>query len=129
MIRLAALALALLLAAIPASAELTGPSGRCSGLAAPLVAMGYQKLTVSSASVGLAAGSYATSAGVAVAAFASVETAAINARDDGTAPTTSVGLPFAAAETFWICRSSIAAVRFIAQAGDATLHVVFFRSP
>lgn len=128
LIRLAALALALMVA-LPASAELTGPSGRCAGLAAPLVPMGYQKLTVSSASVGLASASYATSAGVAVAALASVETAAINARDDGTAPTTTVGMPFASAEAFWICRSSIAAVRFIAQAGDATLHVVFFRTP
>ena len=130
-LRVAFLAAALVGAlAGPTAAEITGPSGSCSGLTAALVPLGYQQLTVSTTAVSLSKAQYDRAAGVAVAAFAQIASNGISVRDDGTAPEASTGLPFAAADKFWICRSSIAAFQAIRSGGaDGTLNVIFYRTP
>ena len=130
-LRLALVAAALTVAfAAPVAAEITGPSGVCSGLRAALVPLGYEQITVSTTAVSLTQSQYARAAGVAVAAFAQVASNGISVRDDGTAPTASVGLPFAAADKFWICRSSIGTFQAIRSGGaDGTLNVIYYRTP
>ena len=49
-------------------------------------------------------------------------------RDDGTAPTPSVGAPLASGGTL-IYSGRLSALRVIAQSGSPTLNIAFYRSP
>ncbi|HEY7294248.1 MAG TPA: hypothetical protein VH916_04360 [Dehalococcoidia bacterium] len=96
---------------------------------AHLVPMGYQQigagtlasatpLTVPSDSAGRAA-SYA---------FIQVDTANVRWRDDGTAPTASVGVQLASAGSFWYA-GTLSAIQFIAVSGSPVLNVSYYRAP
>lgn len=54
-----------------------------------------------------------------------VETAAIRWRDDGTAPTASVGMPIAAAQCFNY-EGTFATLRVIAQTGSPVVNISFY---
>jgi hypothetical protein len=58
-------------------------------------------------------------------AIISVETNAIRWRDDGTAPTASVGMPVAVGQTF-IYSGNLSAITFIPQTGSATMDVSYY---
>lgn len=55
-----------------------------------------------------------------------VETQAIRYRDDGTAPTASVGMPVPAATCFTYS-GSLPAIQFIQQTGTAVLDALYYR--
>jgi hypothetical protein len=88
-----------------------------------LVAKGYAQLSVttsallSSVSGGIPAG--------ATSALIDFEGNAVRWRDDGTAPTTSVGMPLPVGQ-FMTFNSSLTALRFISQSGTAVLNVAFY---
>src|SRR5579864_6785505 len=85
-------------------------------------ALGYQQLSVTSgAAVSLTVPNGATTAVV------SVETAAVRWRDDGTAPTTTVGMPIAAAAAPFVYSGALSAIQFIAQSTTATVDVSYYR--
>lgn len=56
-----------------------------------------------------------------------IETNAIRWRDDGTAPTATVGQPTAVGQPLTICDVSLAAVQFIPQTGSATVDVSYYK--
>jgi hypothetical protein len=91
---------------------------------ASFVSLGYCQLSVTTAvlvstcSGGIPAG--------ATRALMVTETAAIRWRDDGTAPTTSVGYPLAVAAHQTIM-GNLPTLQVIAQTGTATVNFVFYR--
>ncbi|HEX6038902.1 hypothetical protein [Longimicrobium sp.] len=129
--RYAGLALAVLLPllfAAPAHAQVS----TCPGMTIPLSPLPglSQQITVSTSSIGFTAGNI-TSAnqGNAVLAVVSVQSAAIRYRDDGLAPTSSVGHPVAADTVIVVCgRAAVLGFRAIRSGGsDATLDVSYYR--
>lgn len=54
-----------------------------------------------------------------------IDTAAIRWRDDGTAPTASVGMPVAAGQCFYYS-GTVAALRVIAQSGSPVVNISFY---
>ena len=56
-----------------------------------------------------------------------VSGAAVNYRDDGTAPTSSVGMPAAVGAEFFLSQANLANIQFIAQTGTATLTLSFYK--
>lgn len=118
------LALAAGLAALalcaPAAAQIGTP-----GL--QLVPLGYCQLTsvdastlVSSCSGGIPAG--------ATTALIVAEAQAIRYRDDGVAPTATVGMPLAVGVTI-LYPGTLGAVRVISQTAGAKVNVLFYKSP
>ena len=81
--------------------------------------LGYQALAVSSAAVSL------TIPAQSRIVYLYVETNDIRWRDDGTAPTATVGSPLKA-DTDLIYDSDLTKVRFIAQGADATVHCHYY---
>jgi hypothetical protein len=111
------LCLALLALASPArAATITEPA-----LAVPL---GYCQLSVTAAvlvstcSGGIPAG--------ATFAWITPETAAIRWRDDGTAPSATVGNPVAAGQQL-VYGGLLASLQVVAQSGTSTVNVAFYR--
>lgn len=113
------LALALLACYAPASAN---PPCTTSGELGPV---GFQQLTVSTTSTALTVPTNAVFAVVIVA------TNAINARDDGTAPTATVGMPYGAGfpQAFTICGSAaLSGTKLIRRGGsDAEVDVSYYK--
>lgn len=75
-------------------------------------------------------GASLTSAGIPLGATAvviSVETAGVRWRDDGSAPTATVGMPIAAATVPYLYNGTLSALRFIAQSGSPILSAAFYR--
>lgn len=100
-------------------------SAQCPGIerfAVGLRPAGHQQLTVSDTAIGL---TVPTSLRVRLAVV-SVQTDAIRSRDDGTDPTAAIGTPWAIAEKFYVCRASLASVRFIRQTTDAILDIDYY---
>jgi hypothetical protein len=114
-----ALALALLAPLTqPADAQ---PQNSRNGYIAPL---GYCQLT----SVSSATAVSSCSGGIpqrAAWAVICIETAAIRYRDDGTDPTTSVGMPLAAGQCMGY-RSKLSALKVIAQTGSPVVNIAFY---
>lgn len=81
--------------------------------------LGYQQIT----SLGTAAN--LTPPAGATAALITVETAGVRWRDDGTAPTTSIGMPLSAGQSFTYY-GSLSAIQFIAQSGSPVLDVAYY---
>jgi hypothetical protein len=111
------LCLALLALASPArAATVTEP--------ALLVSLGYCQLSVTTAvlvstcSGGIPAG--------ATFAWITPETAAIRWRDDGTAPSATVGNPVSAGQQL-VYGGLLASLQVVAQSGTATVNVAFYR--
>jgi hypothetical protein len=51
----------------------------------------------------------------------------VNYRDDGTNPTSSVGIPASAGNEFFLIRTNLANVLFIAQTGTSTLTLSYYK--
>lgn len=88
------------------------------------VPCGYQQITTVSSSVGLTVPT--TCGGPPTLAVITAEAQAVRYRDDGTAPTATVGMPLAvgAALTY---EGTLTAIKFFEQAGGAKLNVLFYR--
>lgn len=93
----------------------------------PLQPLGYCQLT----SLGFAAKLSACAGGIpssANIAWIGVETQGIRYRDDGTAPTASVGFPIPAGGTLFYV-GTLSAIEVIQQNASATLDVLFYHTP
>lgn len=89
------------------------------GLKSTTVCLGYQQITSLSASTGLTVPSGAT------LALIVPETQNVRWRDDGTAPTASVGMPiFVGASLSY--DGDLNRIRFIEQTASATLNVSYY---
>lgn len=82
--------------------------------------LGYQQITSLSSAATLTIPIGATIALIAV------EGGAIRYRDDGTAPTATVGMPIAAGQEFQYT-GNLAALQFIQQSATATLDVLYYK--
>jgi len=89
------------------------------GLKSTTVCLGYQQITSLSSSTGLTVPSGATLAVVIPEAYA------VRWRDDGTAPTGSVGMPLAIGTTLSY-DGDLSRIRFIEQAASAKLNVSYY---
>lgn len=93
----------------------------------PLAALGYCQLSSIDASTALSSCSGGVPAGANFAVM-QPEAQAIRYRDDGTAPTSSVGFPVAVGASF--TRSgNLSNVRVISATSGAKLNVLFYKSP
>lgn len=103
------------LSAIPAGAQ----------TALTFVALGYCQLTSLALStlISTCSGGIPSTATIAVI---SVEGAAIRYRDDGTAPTTTVGMPISSGQAFTY-QSALMNLRIIQQSASATVNIAFYR--
>lgn len=84
------------------------------------VPLGYQQITTLSAAATLTVPVGAT------IAIIEVETQAVRWRDDGTAPTSTVGTPIAVAGTLEYS-GTLSAIQFIEQTASAKLNVSYYR--
>lgn len=89
--------------------------------------LGYCQFTVSNTAVALSAN--CTVPAAARQFYAVAETAAVRWRDDGSAPTSTVGMPLPTGTqlTYTGLTSAIAAWEVIAQSGTATIDVSFYQ--
>ena len=88
---------------------------------------GYQQITALSASTGLTVPSTDVQ-GLScrpVAAYITVEAQGVRWRDDGVAPTATVGMPLAAGTTLFY-DGDLTQIRFIQQAASATINVSYY---
>lgn len=114
--------------ALASQSAQAGPGG-CT-IAGQLNPMGFEQITVSTVSIGFTS-TLAYPAGGLSADMAQI-TIATNAatyRDDGTAPTASVGYPIAVGTGYMVCGlTAIKQARFIRSgAADGTLNVLYYR--
>lgn len=99
----------------------------------PYVPLGYCQITSLNSAVALVTASCATGSVPAGATIAEicVETASVRYRDDGTAPTTTVGMPVVATATSPNCYAyaiiPMTAVQFIAVSGSPVVNVLFYK--
>ena len=102
--------------ALPASAEEAHPQ---------MVPISFQQITAttlaSATSLTLPTSSTATSA------LFCVETANVRWRDDGTAPTASVGMVAPYGQACWLYTGNLAQIQFIASSGSPVLDVTYYR--
>ena len=89
------------------------------GLKSTTVCLGYQQITSLSASTALTVPTGATMA------LITPESQAVRWRDDGVAPTASVGMPVAVGESLNY-DGDLSRIRFIQQAASATLNVSYY---
>jgi hypothetical protein len=117
----------LVLLAVVSHEATAGPNGCTND--GTLVPMGDEQITVSSTSIGFTTGTFApTGSGPAVLATFVVETNGVRYRDNGLAPTSSVGIPMAATSAWNVCGvTTIKRARFIRQTADATVSVSYYR--
>ena len=90
--------------------------------------LGYQQITSLSAASGLTVPSIDPSTGLTVKAnFALItpETQGVRWRDDGTAPTSSVGMPLAAGVTLQY-DGDLSKIKFIEQTASAKLNISYY---
>lgn len=92
----------------------------CPGVDVKLLPKGYQKVTVSSTSIGLSP-PFEAEIGV-----ATLETNPVRYRDTGTAPTATDGLRMVENSSIVICEGSLRDIEFIATGADATLHILYY---
>jgi hypothetical protein len=93
----------------------------------PLQPLGYCRLTSldSAAKLSACAGGIPASATI---AWIGVESQGIRYRDDGTAPTASVGFPIAAGGTLFYV-GTLSAIELVQQNAAAIVDVLFYHSP
>lgn len=89
-------------------------------------ALGCGQLSAFSASTLLSSVSGGIPSGATLASL-SIETNTIRYRDDGTAPTSSVGTPLYTGLSSWPYSGPLTAIRFIPTTGSATVDVCFYR--
>jgi hypothetical protein len=85
--------------------------------------IGYQQITSLASATNL---TVPTTGGPVVWALICAETAGVRWRDDGTAPTASVGQPLAAGQCFQYA-GPLLTIQFIAQTGSPVLDVSYYR--
>lgn len=102
----------------PAAAQVTIPGQR-------MVPLGYCQLTTLSSSVLISTCSGGIPAG-ATMAYIQAEAQAIRYRDDGTAPSGTVGMPIASGAAI-LYVGNLTAVRVIEQAASAKVNILFYR--
>jgi len=91
----------------------------------PVISLGYCQLSVTTAvSISTCSGGIPTGA---FYAFIVPESNAIRIRDDGTNPTTSVGIPVATNVPYYATVNPLSNVAVISQSGTATVNVVFYK--
>lgn len=117
---------ALLAAAIVAAG--VGPSDAQMQPGQPLVALGYCQLATLSSSTLLSTCSGGIPAGANVVVLRG-EAQALRWRDDGTAPTASVGMPMATSDAPLVYSGPLTALRFIEQTSGGKLNASFYRAP
>lgn len=105
----------------PASAQVRTP-----GL--PMVPLGYCQISATAleSAVGLSSCSGGIPTG-ATMAMLQAETANVRYRDDGTAPTSSVGMQIVSGQNPILYSGTLSAVEFIAASGSPVLDVAFYR--
>ena len=84
--------------------------------------LGYTQITSLSSAVGL--GTVPTDA---IMALISAEAQGVRWRDDGPAPTATVGMPMAAGQEFQYTVVDFTKIKFIQQASGAILNVAWFK--
>lgn len=94
------------------------PGGGSGGITT-LTPLGYQQIT------GLGTAKALTVPSGATLAVISVEGGSVRYRDDGTDPTTTIGMPLPEAGITYT--GSLAAIKFIQAAGTAVLNVLYYR--
>lgn len=97
-----------------------GTNGAAHTVVGSLIPMGYQQLGA------LGASSALTVPLGARIAYIQPQTAAVRWRDDGTAPTATIGQPLAVAATLEYS-GSLANIRFIEVSAGAILNIVYYR--
>ena len=83
--------------------------------------LGYEQITSLTAAAGL---TVPTGAALAIIR---ASTAAVRWRDDGVAPTTSVGMPMATTDAPFEYSGNLSAIKFIAETGSPVLDVSYYR--
>ena len=86
-----------------------------------LTPLGYQQITSLSAAAPLTVPAGAN------LAIIKASTAAVRWRDDGTAPTASVGMPMGTGDAPLEYAGALSAIQFIAQTGSPALDVSYYR--
>jgi len=121
------LALAALVLLLLSSQTSAGPGG-CT-IAGQLNPMGFEQITVSNSSIGFTATlAYPTGGITADMAQITLATNAATYRDDGIAPTATVGYPIAVNTPYMVCGlQAIKQARFIRVSADGTLNVLYYR--
>lgn len=125
-----ALAVLLLLGTAAAALAQNNSARQSSNFITPL---GYCQFTASGSATTFAAAtptSTTTCTPPALTAWVTIciETAAIRWRDDGTAPTTSVGMPVSAGQCFYY-NSDLSKLKIIAQTGSPVVDASFYDGP
>ena|SRR5437879_5605020 len=93
----------------------------CSGFEGHLSPKGYQQLTVSTTAVSLT-----VPAGTQMAVVLN-ETQPVRYRDDGVAPTASVGVLVGAGQALSVCSAAVTAIQFIRQgATDSLMSISYY---
>ena len=129
---LACLLPALIAAPCSAGTWLTTPDGLPIDPANPLpmvqkggfTPVGYCQLAAITTATGLSSCPGGVPSGALIAQI--VATTAINYRDDGTAPTSSAGMPVPAG-FYFSYGAALSAIQFIPQSGAATVNVSFYK--
>lgn len=102
-----------------------GPQQPVDVYAGPVNPLGYCQLTSLASSTQLSACPGGIPAGAHVADII-VESQAVRYRDDGTAPTSTVGMPLAISTDKVFTLNDLSALRFIEQAASAKLSISFY---
>lgn len=84
------------------------------------IALGYERITATSAAIGL------TVPKGTVLAIITPDDQAVRWRDDGTDPTATIGYPLAAGAELRYTANALGKLRFIAQTAGAILHVTYY---
>ena len=112
---------------LDATATETVPDGMYLSVT-PMVPLAFEQLTVSTSAIGLTAAKFK---GAQVAVISLAATNGISFREDGTAPTASVGMLVAGGTNGIICGgAAIAHIQFIRSGGtDAVMSVTYYGQP
>jgi hypothetical protein len=125
---LAAFALALAVLFAIALAKLALPARAQGTPGLPLAAIGFCQLAPLASATTLSSCSGGIPARARLVALRA-EGATVRYRDDGTAPTATVGQPILVGDRPLIYSGTLSALQFIAASGSPTLDVLFYRSP
>ena len=104
----------------------TSPGGSVYTKPAQLTPLGYVQYSLTTAATlgTIAGGSIPTGA---VYAYVTTEVNAFRYRDDGVAPTASVGFPVVIGSVLVLQETNLASVQLVSQSGTATLDVGFYK--
>ena len=86
----------------------------------PFVPLGYQQITSLATSTSL------TVPGGATAALITVSVASVRYRDDGTAPTASIGMPISPSGSPLLYQGTLSAIQFIQVTAGAVLDILYY---